>query len=127
MFKTNTKKGFTLIEILVVVAIISILASVVVAALVDARAGARNSKRNELARQYVTSLGLYYGEYGSYPTGGCTVGEENGGNCSSISYVCLGDSYPEDSCFVRGKHDENLLVNSQISEFAPGTPSSSRP
>jgi len=111
----NSQKGFTLIELLVVVSIISLLASVVVAGLTDARGGAKNAKRNELARQYVTGLGLYHGEYGSYP-------EMQGDNP-----VCLGKGYPIFRCNVWGinaSHNEADSVNEQISEFVPGTPPS---
>lgn len=124
MKKINNKKGFTLIELLMVVSIIGILSSIVVAVLVDARVGAKNNRKNELVRQYVTALGIYFGEYGKYPEGGCTVGTEDGGNCSSISYVCLGDDYPNNACKVIGDHNEDAGVNSQISEFAPSAPSS---
>lgn len=117
MKKTNTKKGFTLIELLVVVSIIGLLASVVVAALVDSREGAKNAKRNELARQYVTALGLYFGEYGHYP--------EQCSDCSSnTELVCLGSGYPGGSCIVQGPHAQNPNINTAISEFMPGTPAS---
>jgi prepilin-type N-terminal cleavage/methylation domain-containing protein len=114
MKNLNTQKGFTLIELLVVVSIIALLASVVVAGLTDARGGAKNSKRNELARQYVTGLGLYHGEYGSYP-------ERESNNTTR---VCLGEGYTGGECYVWGSHDQDQSVNDQISEFVPGAPPS---
>lgn len=121
MNKLNLQKGFTLIELMVVVSIISILSSVVVAVLVDAKAGARNNRKNELVAQYVTAMSLYYGEYGEYPEGGCST-------CGEASYVCLGDDYVSDRCNIFAEagqfHLENSTVNTQISEFAPGVPSS---
>lgn len=110
---SNTKKGFTLIEVLVVVAIISLLASVVVAGLTDARGGAKNSKRNELARQYVTALGIYHNEYGSYPSR-----ESN-----NTTNVCLGSGYTS-GCRVWGPHSQDDTINGQIDEFIPGIPAS---
>lgn len=111
--KSESKKGFTLIELLITVSIIAFLASIVVAGLTDARAGARNSQRNELARQYINALGLYFSEYGDFP--------DNGANA-----VCLGAGYPSNNCsLVSGiTRSESATVNSAISEFMPGLPAS---
>ncbi|MBP9763167.1 MAG: type II secretion system protein [Candidatus Pacebacteria bacterium] len=111
MQKINTKKGFTLIELMVVVSIIALLSAIVVAGLTDAKGGAKNSKRNELARQYVIALGLYFGEHGNYPG-------------DSTDMVCLGTGYPGNSCYILGSHNQNVNINNAISEFAPGTPPS---
>lgn len=118
MKNLNEQKGFTLIELLVVVSIIALLASVVVAGLADARGGAKNNKRNELARQYVTGLSLYHGEYGSYPKASDSTPSLND------DYYCLGDYSPSGTCYIRGSHSQNTNINEQISEFIPGTPGS---
>jgi prepilin-type N-terminal cleavage/methylation domain-containing protein len=117
MKKMQTKKGFTLIEILVVVAIISLLAAIIVAGLTDARSGAKNNKRNEIARQYVIALGLYQGEYGQYPE----IGPDSVNNTTR---VCLGTGYPGGNCYILGGHSQNPAINTAISEFIPGTPAS---
>lgn len=120
MRHTRTQRGFTLIELLIVVSIISILSSITIATLGTARDKARNADRNEIARQYVIAFGLYQNTYGSYPTGGCSVA----GNCNSnANWVCLGNAYPSDRCFVIGEHQEDATVNDQIKEFIPGLPS----
>lgn len=62
-----SKKGFTLIEILIVVAIIGILASVVVVGLGPAQRKGRDSRRLSDLRQVQTALELYYGKNGAYP------------------------------------------------------------
>lgn len=118
MKKNNLQKGFTLIELLMVVSIIALLSSVVVAGLTDARGGAKNSKRNELARQYVTALGLYHGEYGYYPKQDSNNTEDN------TNLICLGSGYPDGDCYIEGPHEQNTNVNNAISEFAPNTPAS---
>lgn len=117
MKKTKSQKGFTLIELLVVVSIIALLASIIVAGLADARGGAKNNKRNELARQYVTGLSLFHGEYGYYPTR----------TANNTTRVCLGEGYPsteDGDCYVWGPHNESDSVNTQIKEFVPGAPPS---
>lgn len=110
----NTKKGFTLIELMVVVSIIALLSSIVVAGLTDARGGAKNNVRNETARQYITAMGLYHGEYGHYPKNGL----------DNTMSVCLGSGYPNGICFVHLQHQQDNIVNTAISEFAPALPAS---
>jgi len=68
------KQGFTLIELMVVVAIISLLTSIVLAALNDARKKARDAKRLEDLHQIRIALQLYFEENGQYPLpGGCAI------------------------------------------------------
>lgn len=59
--------GFTLIEMLVVVAIFGILVSVVLARVVIAKAYARDAKRVESVRQLENALELYEKSESNYP------------------------------------------------------------
>jgi len=60
-------KGFTLIEMLVVVAIIGLLSSVVVVGLGSARQNARDARRISDIRQIQNALEVYYSTNQSYP------------------------------------------------------------
>lgn len=71
------KKGFTLIEILIVVAIIAILASIVLVGLTGARAKARDAKRISDVTSVQNVLELYYTRCGFYP------GQANCGEASN--------------------------------------------
>jgi prepilin-type N-terminal cleavage/methylation domain-containing protein len=62
------KRGFILIEILVVVAIIGVLSTVVLAALKEARVKARDTERVAEIKQLTLALELYRGTNGFYPT-----------------------------------------------------------
>lgn len=66
----SRKKGFTLIEILVVVTIIGILASISLLSLRTARATARDSARKVTLRSLQSPLQLYWNNNGSYPLTG---------------------------------------------------------
>ncbi|OGC84587.1 hypothetical protein A3F55_00860 [Candidatus Adlerbacteria bacterium RIFCSPHIGHO2_12_FULL_53_18] len=72
-------KGFTLVELLVVVAIIGILSSIVVVGLGSSRAGGRDKERIADLIQVQLALKMYEFDIGSYPsTGGAWWG-----NCST--------------------------------------------
>lgn len=71
----STRFGFTLIEILIVVAIIAILASVVLIGLGPTQQSGRDAKRLSDLREVQTGLELFYAKCGFYP------GSYSGGAC----------------------------------------------
>lgn len=71
--RLDAKQAFTLIEILIVVAIIGILASIALIGLGGTRVKARDSKRIAEVRQIQSALELYFNRCGWYP------GEDNCG------------------------------------------------
>jgi len=64
------KRGFTLVEVLVVVFIIGLLASVVLVGLGTFRARGRDTRRVADLRSMQTVLELYYAKRGQYPVSG---------------------------------------------------------
>ncbi|MDP3975103.1 MAG: type II secretion system protein [Candidatus Jorgensenbacteria bacterium] len=60
--------GFTLIEMLVVVAIIGLLSSIILVGLGDVRKDARDTRRVADIRQLQNALEIYYSTNQSYPT-----------------------------------------------------------
>lgn len=68
MFNSKTQKGFTLLELLVVIGIIGLLASILVVNLTSARRRARDTKRVADIRNLQTASEDYYGKNGKYPT-----------------------------------------------------------
>ncbi|MBI4085659.1 MAG: type II secretion system protein [Candidatus Liptonbacteria bacterium] len=65
----NLMRGFTLIEILIVVAIIAVLASAVLVGLGPVQRQGRDARRISDLRQVQTGLELYYTKCGYYPGG----------------------------------------------------------
>ncbi|MDP3880993.1 MAG: prepilin-type N-terminal cleavage/methylation domain-containing protein [bacterium] len=66
-YNLKPNKGFTLIEILIVVGIIGILSSVILVGLNSSRSRARDSRRITDLRQTQQGLELYYTKSGEYP------------------------------------------------------------
>ncbi len=60
----NTKSGFTLIEVLVAVAIVSIISAIAMASFSQARAGARDKQRVADLAQIELAMRLYTAQYG---------------------------------------------------------------
>ncbi len=65
--KSNLSRGFTLIEVLVVVSIIGMLSSTVVSQLRVSTYKANDNKRISQIKQIAQALELYYLDYGKYP------------------------------------------------------------
>lgn len=65
---THHHKGFTLIELIVVIAIIGTLTGLIVNNLNDARARARDAKRKQELGSLKIALRLYYNDNQGYPT-----------------------------------------------------------
>jgi general secretion pathway protein G len=74
MFSSITKKqrGFTLIEILVVVAIIGVLTSILIVNYNQARENSRDKIRKSDLKALQLAVELYKSQKGSYPTMGCS-------------------------------------------------------
>lgn len=72
-WKKNINKfqqGFTLVELLIVIAIIGVLAALLMANFIGVRQRARDAQRKSDLKQIQSALELYRSDIGSYP--GCT-------------------------------------------------------
>lgn len=88
------KRGFTLIELMVVVAIIALLASVILAGMSNARASARDKQRITSLLQVVNAIELYKSDNENIapPHGGSQYGC-NHQNCLAVLTNELVDDY----------------------------------
>jgi len=67
--RKNNKKGFTLVELLIVIAIFALIANVTMISLGKARRESRDAQRMSDISQLRSALHLYSLEYGEYPDG----------------------------------------------------------
>ena len=77
----NNKKGFTLVELLVVISIIGLLSSIVLTSVNSARAKARDARKMADFRAISTALQLFFDSTGRMPGNGlgcCGATEGNG-------------------------------------------------
>jgi len=73
--KNDVVRGFTLLEVLVVIAIIGILISMGTAAYTSAQKKSRDSRRSADLKAIQNAFEQYYADNGRYPTSAsCTVG-----------------------------------------------------
>ncbi len=83
------KKGFTLVELLVVMAIMGILATLLVGGFQTAQFRGRDAQRKSDLKQLANSLELFYNDYGFYPSAdaggkilGCPYTNTGGSACT---------------------------------------------
>jgi prepilin-type N-terminal cleavage/methylation domain-containing protein len=117
---TMNKKGFTLIEMLVVMGIIAMIVSLALPNYIGARERAKDNRRKQELRQLKMALRLYYNDYGKYPAGlgtgmkisGC--GSDGTGDCpcSSSVYFAVDDTSTPELC------DKAVYMKQISSEFA---------
>jgi type II secretion system protein G len=69
-FNNSFKRSFTIIELLVVVAVIGLLASVVLVSLKGVKGEARDARRKTDLKAIQTALEMYYNDNNKYPTPG---------------------------------------------------------
>jgi len=77
-------RGFTIVELLIVIVVIAILASITTMAYAGVRQRAANASSTTTIGSYVKALGLYKADKGVYPEDGTTTDV----------YRCLGENYP---------------------------------
>ena len=139
--KIKSNKGFTLIEVIVVIALLAILAGIVLVAINPAQnsADARNVKRRADVLQILNAVNQHYVAKGTFPTGMPTVAQSPadlksgatpaGDICDGIvttgNYIAAlpfdtGGAYTSCSSYDT-KYTISLDSNNRVTVSAPGT------
>ena len=104
----KNQKGFTLIELMMVLAIVALLSSVALFAFINARIKARNARRAVDLSQLQKGLEIYYTKNDSnYPHGGAVANSLQAYDISALSTFLTPDSLtniPNDPSFPAGSN-----------------------
>jgi|CXWL01.1.fsa_nt_gi general secretion pathway protein G len=118
----NINHGFTLLELLIVMAIIGVIAAIVLMALDQSRIKGRDAGRKAQALEILKGLELFYSDSGTYPDDGTPVDSTNGGTISTIGSSFVGGMYfrrlPDEPnlyqyCVSADKRSMILAVNTE--------------
>jgi prepilin-type N-terminal cleavage/methylation domain-containing protein len=114
----KNKKGFTLVELMVVMSIISLVSSLVFASVNTARARARDSARYSAVQQMRNAIELHITKYGYAPLMGkdeeCQAGGYGEYDCSAREFDHDGST---------GIRNENwIALENELKEFIPRLP-----
>ena len=108
------QKGFTLIELMIVVAIIGILAALAIPAYNDYTARAQASEAVELMGGMKTPLAEWYSDKGTWPTALSSIGANTAGKYVSVIAVAASSNTAPGSITLRATM-KGTGVNSKIS------------
>lgn len=99
----KTTRGFTIVELLIVIVVISILAAIVTVAYSGIQDRAYDAKRANALASYVKLLTMYKNEHGAYPV-------------PANSYACLGERshYPRNEGWSSEGACYGIVVNGSV-------------
>jgi prepilin-type N-terminal cleavage/methylation domain-containing protein len=100
MWVSKKQKGFTIVELLIVVVVIAILAAISIVSYNGITTRAQNAKIVSTVRQYINIIELYKSDTNEYPNVGA-------------DYICLPGTYPATSQFQADscEYDGVMVIN----------------
>lgn len=110
---TQYNKGFTIVELLIVIIVVGVLAILTIVAYNGIQQRARNTQTVSAARDYRTALARFAINYGRYPT--VAAGEV------AFAGACLGDAYAGDICWASNIAESSPL-NTILKSYMPNLP-----
>lgn len=114
----GNRRGFTIIELLVVVTIVGILAAITVVAYSGVQAEARDSTRKSDLNKLRTAISQYYAKEGDYVEAGC--GNGTGTGWLHSDYDGTGPNVPINTCLISKGYLNKALVDPSGSNACSG-------
>jgi prepilin-type N-terminal cleavage/methylation domain-containing protein len=107
----KSSKGFTIVELLIVIVVIGVLAAITIVAYNGVQTRARNTQTISVISSYQKALMLYGADQTGYPS--VTTG------------VCLGAGYSSGHCWIgaNGDYYENTTFDDLLKPYLPAKPS----
>lgn len=104
------QKGFTIVELLIVIVVIAILAAITIVAYNGIQQRAANAQTTQATKEYMKAMQLYYTDNGIYPpTNGCLGNGYKTNNCLSQNGTA--------ACFGLGSSGIGTTVNSDLQTY----------
>lgn len=110
MWAKQQTRGFTIVELLIVIVVIAILAAITIVAFNGIQKRARNTKTINAVKDYIKLYSAYAVDYDAYPGSG---------------NYCLGTGYQGGLCWDNRTYTENTTANAGLSNYAKTLPSPS--
>lgn len=120
----NNKKGFTLLEILIVLGIIGLLLAMTAAAFLSARSTARDAKRKADLEQIRGALETYKADNGSYPTTSGAASTVLSALTAPTQYISVlpADSTPRQYYYVSISSGAGYALCASLENSSSGVP-----
>lgn len=113
--KTYTQRGFTIVELLIVIVVIGILAAITIVAYNGVQQRSRDSRRDSDMHTLKTALEMYQVDNATYP-GVCSAGDGYGCDVTFLTAAL--------SAYIKSMPTEPLSTRTQY-QYVRGTTSSS--
>jgi prepilin-type N-terminal cleavage/methylation domain-containing protein len=120
------QKGFTIVELLIVIVVIAILAAISVVAYNGIQARSENTKTVQGVAQYVKIFNMYATTYGVYPTSVVPPAAPPANLWTCLPYstsTCASSSSTPSSCFGLNTTGTNTAFESELKKVASSLPS----